>query len=286
MYDRKNQRNLTRTEKRRLVGAILELKRSGRYDDFVLLHREFYVSDGEDRPRAAHMTPSFFPWHRQYLLEFEKALRAVDPAVSVPYWDWTSDNTPGASLWAEDLLGGNGRPGDRQVMTGPFAYATGGWTINDGVSEQPFLTRNFGRPSSPVTLPGKDDVARALKDPVYDAEPWNSVSGTGFRNRIEGWGIRGSRGVSNHNQVHRWVGGSMSGAGSPNDPVFWFHHAFIDLLWVRWQKAHPRSGYRPGARTGGSGGDRERVFGLDEPMPPFGVAPSALLDHTRLYRYV
>ncbi|MZG03633.1 tyrosinase family protein, partial [Streptomyces sp. SID5614] len=34
MYTRKNQRNLTRTEKRRLIDAILKLKRSGRYDDF------------------------------------------------------------------------------------------------------------------------------------------------------------------------------------------------------------------------------------------------------------
>ncbi|HEY9439562.1 MAG TPA: tyrosinase family protein, partial [Streptomyces sp.] len=30
MYSRKNQRDLTRTEKKRLVEAILELKRSGR----------------------------------------------------------------------------------------------------------------------------------------------------------------------------------------------------------------------------------------------------------------
>ena len=286
MYNRKNQRNLTRTEKRRLVGAILKLKRSGRYDEFVVLHREFYVTDGEDRPRPAHMTPSFFPWHRKYLLEFEAALQDIDPGVSVPYWDWTTDNTPSASLWAEDLLGGNGRAGDRQVMTGPFAYGAGNWTVNDGVTESPFLTRNFGRPSSPVTLPGKDDVSRALKDPVYDAEPWNSVSTSGFRNRIEGWGIRGSRGVSNHNQVHRWVGGLMAGAASPNDPVFWLHHAFMDLLWTRWQKAHPRSAYVPGRRSGSSDRDRSRVFGLDEPMPPWDVAPSKLLDHSRVYRYV
>lgn len=110
MYSRKNQRNLTRTEKKRLVGAILELKRSGRYDEFVDLHREFYVTDAESRPRPAHMTPSFFPWHRRYLLEFEKALQAVDPGVSIPYWDWTRDNTPASSSGRRTSSAATGGP--------------------------------------------------------------------------------------------------------------------------------------------------------------------------------
>ncbi|HBF84546.1 MAG TPA: tyrosinase [Streptomyces sp.] len=286
MYSRKNQRNLTRTEKKRLVGAILELKRSGRYDEFVSLHRQYYVTDAESRPRPAHMTPSFFPWHRRYLLEFEKALQSVDSGVTVPYWDWTQDNTPAASLWAEDFLGGNGRAGDRQVMTGPFAYAEGNWRIRAGITDDRFLRRDFGRPSAPVTLPTKAEVDRALSDPVYDAAPWNSVSTTGFRNRIEGWGIRGVRGVGNHNRVHRWVGGSMAGAASPDDPVFWLHHAYIDLLWTRWQKAHPRARYLPDRAPAAGDPQRGRIFALDDPMPPWDAKPSQLLDHSRLYRYV
>lgn len=216
MYTRKNQRDLTRTEKRRLVDAILKLKRSGRYDDFVVMHREYYVMDTERRPRPAHMTSSFFPWHRQYLLEFEKALQRVDAGVSVPYWDWTQDDRPTSSLWAEDFLGGNGRQGDRRVTTGAFAYEAGNWSVGRGVTDEHYLTRNFGRPGrDPVSLPTKNDVARALKDPVYDTEPWNSVCTEGFRNRIEGWGIRGVRTVGLHNRVHQWVGGPMAGAASP-----------------------------------------------------------------------
>ncbi|MFJ8858009.1 tyrosinase family protein [Streptomyces sp. NPDC102451] len=286
MYSRKNQRDLTRTEKKRLVDAILELKRTGRYDDFVSLHRQYYVTDAESRPRPAHMTPSFLPWHRRYLLEFEEALQAVDPRVSIPYWDWTRDNTTSSSLWAEDLLGGNGRPGDRQVMTGPFAYRQGNWRISAAVTDDPFLRRNFGRPSAPVTLPTAADVDRALSDPVYDAAPWNSLSTTGFRNGLEGWGISGGPGVANHNQVHRWIGGSMAGAASPDDPVFWLHHAFIDLLWARWQQAHPGSRYLPARELPADDPQRDRIFALDQPMPPWDVAPSELMDHSRHYRYV
>ncbi|WP_420167302.1 tyrosinase family protein [Streptomyces violaceoruber] len=286
MYTRKNQRDLTRTEKRRLVDAILKLKRLGRYDDFVVMHREYYVMDTERRSRPAHMTPSFFPWHRQYLLEFEKALQRVDAGVSVPYWDWTRDNTPTSSLWAEDFLGGNGRPGDRRVTTGPFAYAAGNWSVGRGVTDEHYLTRNFGRPgSNPVSLPTGDDLARALKDPVYDTEPWNSVCTQGFRNRVEGWGIRGVRTVGLHNRVHQWVGGPMAGAASPEDPVFWLHHSFIDLIWDRWRTAHPKSAYVPGRKPADPGPERDHVFGLDEAMPPWGVTPRKLLDHGKVYRY-
>ncbi len=42
-----------------------------------------------------------------------------------------------------------------------------------------------------------------------------------------------------HNPPHRWVGGRMRSAASPHDPVFYLHHAWIDLLWVRWQAGHP-----------------------------------------------
>lgn len=41
-----------------------------------------------------------------------------------------------------------------------------------------------------------------------------------------------------HNTVHRVVGGSggtMGTASSPQDPIFWLHHANIDRLWAQWQ---------------------------------------------------
>ncbi|MFJ6700712.1 tyrosinase family protein [Streptomyces sp. NPDC091272] len=285
MYTRKNQRNLTRTEKQRLVAAFLELKRSGRYDEFVSVHVQYYTADGETGPRAAHSTPSFFPWHRQFLLEFEQALRTVDPSVSLPYWDWTTDNTPAASLWADDFLGGNGRKRDQQVMTGPFAHANGHWQIAASVTEDRFLTRNFGGPKGRVTLPTKEDVAWATRDAVYDSAPWDSTATGGFRNKLEGWATGNADKGNNHNRVHRWVGGVMLGGASPNDPVFWLHHAFVDLLWLRWQKAHPRSGYQPAGPLDANDPQKGRIYSLNETMPPWNMRPAQLLDHSGLYRY-
>ncbi|MFF3751701.1 tyrosinase family protein [Streptomyces sp. NPDC002018] len=285
MYTRKNQRNLTSAERRRFVSAVLALKRSGEYDEFVRTHIAHYVADGEDGPRAAHMTPSFFPWHRRFLLEFERALQRVDPAVTVPYWDWTADNTPAAALWSEDFLGGTGRAGDLKVMTGPFAHDTGHWTIRGGVTDRPYLMRDLGRPSAPIALPTRDELAWAMNEPVYDAAPWDSTVTSGFRNRLEGWMSGGVERWRNHNRVHRWVGGQMLGAASPSDPVFWLHHSFVDLLWDRWQRMHPDAVYLPRTRLGRGDPQSGRVMSLEEPMPPWHVKPSELLDHRNLYRY-
>ena len=43
-----------------------------------------------------------------------------------------------------------------------------------------------------------------------------------------------------HNRPHGWVGGVMGTAASPGDPTFYLHHAWIDLLWVRWQRGFVR----------------------------------------------
>ena len=44
----------------------------------------------------------------------------------------------------------------------------------------------------------------------------------------------------------------MGDATSPNDPVFFLHHCYIDLLWENWRTQHPTSGpYLPASGTPG-----------------------------------
>ncbi|QCX76901.1 Tyrosinase [Streptomyces sp. YIM 121038] len=271
MTVRKNQAQLTADEKRRFVNALLALKRDGRYDSFVSTHNDFIMSDRDDSDRVGHRSPSFLPWHRRFLIQFEQALQSVDASVALPYWDWTTDRTPAASLWAPDFLGGTGRPRDGQVTDGAFASAGNGWRINVRVDGRDFLRRSLG--SSGLQLPTKAEVDSVLAMPVYDAPPWNSAS-DGFRNHLEGW-----RGVNLHNRVHVWVGGHMATGASPNDPVFWLHHAYVDKLWTQWQSRHPNAPYLPAAGT-------RDVVDLHDTMRPWGnVTPAEMLDHTRYYTY-
>jgi tyrosinase len=273
VYTRRDHRALPSAERRAFVAAVLELKRSGRYDEFVRTHVRFMTGDKGPNPRVAHHGPSFLPWHRRFLLEFESALRAVDPTVSLPFWDWTADRGTTSALWSSEFLGGDGRDGDGRVMTGPFAYANG-WRLTVGVDDRPFLRRRFGASAASRALPSAGHVRKALAIEPYDAAPWDGTATRGFRNQIEGW-----RGPGLHNRVHDWAGGTMTSGASPNDPMFWLHHCFIDSLWARWRAAHPGAGYLPAART-------KNVVALDEPMPPWNDAtPRDMLDHTRFYRY-
>ncbi|MEV7723558.1 tyrosinase family protein [Streptomyces sp. NPDC087917] len=271
MTVRKNQATLTPDEKRAFVRALLELKRTGVYDRYVNAHNAFLMNDSDFGDRVGHRCPSFLPWHRRFLLDFEGALQRVDPKVSLPYWDWTVDRTPRASLWAADFLGGTGRARDGQVLDGPFAFGAGKWAVTVGVDRRTYLRRDLG--AGVRELPTRAELDAVLAMPVYDAAPWNSTS-NGFRNALEGW-----RGANLHNRVHVWIGGHMATAASPNEPAFWLHHAFIDKLWADWQARHPRSPYLPAART-------PQVIDLHATMRPWNdVTPADLLDHRRFYTF-
>lgn len=271
MTVRKNQASLTADEKRRFVDALLQLKRSGRYDAFVTTHNAFILGDTDNGERTGHRSPSFLPWHRRFLLEFERALQSVDASVALPYWDWSTDRSTRSALWAPDFLGGTGRALDGRVMDGPFAASAGNWPITVRVDGRTYLRRSLG--SGARELPTRAEVDSVLGMATYDMAPWNSSS-DGFRNHLEGW-----RGINLHNRVHVWVGGQMATGVSPNDPVFWLHHAYIDKLWADWQRRHPAAGYLPLS-------DTPDVVDLDETMKPWNdVKPADLLDHTAFYTF-
>nr|WP_042184542.1 tyrosinase family protein [Kibdelosporangium sp. MJ126-NF4]CEL16368.1 putative tyrosinase [Kibdelosporangium sp. MJ126-NF4]CTQ94292.1 putative tyrosinase [Kibdelosporangium sp. MJ126-NF4] len=267
---RKNQQNLTAGEKTRLVDAMLAMKRSGAYDSFVRQHIERLNGDSDNGTRIGHRSPSFLPWHRKYLIEFERALQAVDSTVSLPYWDWT---TAGArsTLWATDFMGPDGsRTQNGRVTGGPFTGTN--WPLSVRSDSAGYLRRSLG--SGGVTLPTAGDVRTVLGIRTYDTAPWNSTSSGSFRNSMEGF-----RGPNLHNRVHVWVNGTMAGAGSPNDPVFWLHHCHVDKLWSDWQAGNGRANYVPVSGTAD-------VVDIDEPMEPWGdVTPRDMFDHTAVYTY-
>lgn len=270
---RKSASRMSANEKSRFVSALIELKKQGHYDHLVHIHHKAMM---DLRVDPAHGGPAFLPWHRYYLRHLELDLQHIDPSVTIPYWDWIHDRATAGAPWTENLMGGNGRRQDGKVMTGPFAYSTGNWPIvvKDFPRQPDFLTRFF---SAPRILPEGREVLRILKRTPYDARPWNFRTNPreSFRAALEG---------GPHNSVHIWVGGNMAGAGSPNDPVFFLHHAMIDRLWAKWQKLHPTERYKP--RSGGPKGHN-----LEDPMWPWRaeqppVTPRSVLDHHALgYRY-
>ena len=271
---RKNQATLTAQEKSRFVAAVLSLKANGKYDQYVQEHVDSMAAGNA----WAHRGSAFLPWHREFLRRFELDLQAIDSSVTLPYWDWTVDNSPTSSIWDPSFMGGNGRPSDGKVMTGPFAFDSGNWPLNIDSEGFGFLRRRFG--VSAPALPIPTDVTNALAATPYDIAPYNRFSTSGFRNRIEGW----ISGPQLHNLAHVWVGGSMLPDSSPNDPVFFLNHCFEDKLWADWQRLHPMEGYLPiaGAAVG---------HNLNDAMQPWAgagqtVTPASVLNHHALgYAY-
>jgi tyrosinase len=314
---RKNQRNLTAAEKSRFIAAVKEMKRQGDYDWYVRWHLEGGGMLGG--PVVAHGGPAFLPWHRYFILSFEQDLQAADRrlggdgSVTLPYWDWTKDrpavanNTTG-SIWKDDFMGPNGRTSDGRVMTGPFATDNppGNWRLNVSDPMGPadtILGRRF-RQSGATTLPTAAQVTSTLGRGTYDLTPWDtSPTNTTFRNTLEGWArIGASSPPQMHNRVHVWVGSVMGGMASPNDPIFFLNHCFIDLIWAQWQAHKAAVAQYPADGTVVDGaGNRLPGQNLNDPMVPWDgradprpgrvgnlpvIRPANALDHAAMgYTY-
>lgn len=272
MGTRKSVAALTATEKSNFVAAVKALKAqtTGRnYDWFVRTHMTYFST--VNNHNYAHNSSSFLPWHRRYLLELENALKAINPAVDLPYWNWAVNRSTTGAPFTSDFMGGNGSGGNGAVTTGPFAGATQ-WRINVSPTSSTSLRRAMTLRGS---LPTSTDVDSVMNGSTYDVSPWNSASNNGLRNRVEG-GLTPNL----HGRIHVWVGGHMAQTDSPNDPVFFLHHCNIDRIWSRWQA---RWGFDAGHYQ--PGGNVTNVVDVNEALSPFGVTVASTLDHRSLYTY-
>ncbi|HEX5740595.1 MAG TPA: tyrosinase family protein [Pilimelia sp.] len=250
---RYNQADLSAGQRKALIDAILTLKRVRRrgaavsvYDEFVRTHDRFFSGIGGMTPTHAHGSWSFLPWHRRFLLDFENALRLVNPRVSVPWWNWQTANTPRDRLFADDFFG---PADDRTPNRSPF-FRAATWPMNvPGQLDSRTLRRRLRPRVLPRTVP---------RPPLFLL----------FTDRLE---------EGPHNAVHNALGGHMSSGVSPNDPLFWLHHCFIDRIWSIWQQENGVGNYP----VRGSG----RNLGRYDRMNPWRIPPQDVLDHRPWYRY-
>ncbi|KAK5974302.1 ShTK domain-containing protein [Trichostrongylus colubriformis] len=140
----------------------------------------------------------------------------------MPYWDSVLDqrlpNPVHSVLWSNELLGG-AWPGE--VNGGAFR----GWLLENRTR---FVRRNVGQRSSPMN---DSEVSGAMNA----ADISDILSYTVAQ---EGCPVaRSWRAVEFiHGKPHNYVGGDMVlTASSANDPVFYLHHSFVDLIWETWR---------------------------------------------------
>lgn len=103
------------------------------YDVFVWMH--YYVSRNAllggpgnvwTDVDFAHWAPAFLPWHRAYLLHWERDIRKLtgDFEFSIPYWDWR--DAQGCDVCTDDLMGARS-PRDPNLISPASVFSS--WKV-------------------------------------------------------------------------------------------------------------------------------------------------------------
>ncbi|KAJ1121337.1 hypothetical protein NDU88_009450 [Pleurodeles waltl] len=196
----------------------------------------------------AHEGPNFLPWHRWYLLFFEREIQILthDYDFALPYYDWSMEGRT-CSICTDDMMGKS----DNQGLLTSSSYF-GNWKsicsgfnyldkycigAEDKCRMEP-IHRNPGADPNNNQLSSAQQVEDVLQWKDYDTPPYNISSKHSFRNCLEGF-VDPSNGEvrrrSLHNMFHMYMGGTMSLVPlSSNDPIFLLHHGFIDKIFERW----------------------------------------------------
>jgi hypothetical protein len=158
-----------------------------------------------------HGTSHFLTMHRALLADFENELLTYTHGFleGLPYWDESFDSfDPMRSrIFSDEGMG----PAVSGPLRGPFA----GFLDDEGNT----VTRNPSFQSGSFSwAPSSQVIAEALK-------------------RFNTFGeLSEVLETSPHGQYHSMIGGSMGNVSrSPSDPIFWLHHAYVDLVWAAWQ---------------------------------------------------
>ncbi|XP_060569899.1 putative tyrosinase-like protein tyr-3 isoform X2 [Ruditapes philippinarum] len=229
---RREVRTLSEEEWQNVTDVFGELFKAGVLQSFARLH-------GKAKLRA-HKGGAFLPWHRVFLAHFEQEMKKINPSVSLPYWDYTTDYEipqPYESvLWTPCFFGEN----NDTVLSGPFKFMYGahGAIISRRLAENFYSTR----------LINKADIER-LKDFCGYKDITTGAVKEETDHNLE----------TLHDSVHDYIGGDMGVVeNSAYDPIFWFHHAFIDYIWESFREHQTakcteidiESDYRPINDTG------------------------------------
>jgi tyrosinase len=171
--------------------------------------------DANDFNLCPHGNWYFLPWHRAYLLSYERAVRQLtgNNDFALPYWDWTEDRQM-PPAFVEPTFNGQPNPlfepQRSATPTDSLPDSTVGPGIISGILvESPFETFGTSRPV------GQNNLDQS----------WINCEFCGTTGTLEG---------TPHNLVHVFVGGIMGQANSALDALFMMHHCNIDRIWWMW----------------------------------------------------
>lgn len=152
----------------------------------------------------------FLPWHRAYLLSFERIIRKLtgESGFAMPYWDWRCQRRVPPPFWDNGSI------------------------LNPATSNPAYPFSRLIGPSdlADVSVVGPSALATMLNE--TDFELFASGAATALRG---GGGFKGPLESGPHDYIHAsFVQGTMRSFTSPLDPIFWLHHNILDYFWFEW----------------------------------------------------
>jgi tyrosinase len=223
-----------------------------------------YAAVHINRTNVAHLSGFFLTWHRMFVHLFEQDLKdRCGYEGTMPYWNWpeTAGHLGSAPIidGSEYSMSGNGEyidqgpyllganfslphgQGGGCVKTGPFAGMTYTFAVIPSNRLQqglPLPPTAFEKNETCLTRDLNNAVSlRYLNQSAFDgavAAPDQSTFST-LLNGIFGGGELGL-----HSGAHFAVGPPASSIYvSPQDPIWYPMHAFLDVIYTQWQKKHP-----------------------------------------------
>jgi hypothetical protein len=147
-----------------------------------------------------HNSLRFLPWHREFIGRYEALLREVSPALTLLYWDWTTNPSP--------------------TIIGPGGFMG----ASNGTVGAPFASFGLNRSKSAGTPASYDANLSAA---YQSGTLLPSTSYSSFWTNLE---------VPTHNQAHNYVGGILASLSAAADPLFFMLHTNCDRMWALWQR--------------------------------------------------
>jgi tyrosinase len=160
----------------------------------------------------------FLPWHRAFLLMYERTIRQLTGQrnFALPYWDWTAARQLPAAFVAPTF---NGNP---NPLFEPRRDMSPRDSLQDEIVGQSVINTILGEVSFEVFGTSRPSDQNSLD------RSWINCEFCGTFGTLE---------QTPHNLVHNTIGGLMATSQSALDPIFMMHHCNIDRIWAAWSSA-------------------------------------------------
>ncbi|KAJ3026987.1 UNVERIFIED_CONTAM: hypothetical protein HDU68_004688 [Siphonaria sp. JEL0065] len=234
---------LTSSQKDQFVQACVALAKrplSNQYSDPTTMSWADFTITHSHNSYWAHGNAQFYPYHRAMLWQFEVALHSTGlwPAnMGTPYFDWSamSQNWWTSDIFSPQYFGSINNAADSVnhcVVDG--AFKKGVFQVAPDADNHRSVT------GSDTTCLRRTAQQAALTDATTITQ---SLSATSFVTFTADSANHYYDETNYHAAGHGVLGGGGSDMGnpsvSPNDPLFWLHHGFVDKYYWRWQQLCP-----------------------------------------------